>query len=164
VALQIESITRDIDQQAEELKEVARGGKISDVEMNVQLQKMQALMRQLEERDAAMLVTQQKVVQERDRWSKAVANLDHLTMPVSDLLKLRGDMRSRLAQQADALMNTKPRDWHISVVIGPAGRGKSSFICDVLSSAGYPGRGVSPAAFISCCDRGVERGAPLISQ
>lgn len=75
----------------------------------------------------------------RERWNAAAAaRMAHLAMPLNELLTRREEMRAAFK----TLPEMNEEEWRFVVVVGPAGKGKSSFIREQLQSHGYAGGGL----------------------
>jgi flagellar biosynthesis GTPase FlhF len=103
---------------------------------------MQQLTKQLEERDIAISERDQALQKASKKWEQAVQSMAHASMSQQELLQQRRAMRAKLLP----LPEMEPDDWHITVVMGPAGLGKSSFVLELLISLGYSGAPTRP-----CC-------------
>lgn len=98
------------------------------------IQEHQQKMQQYQRDIAALKSKFEEELKKKDReaeekWQKAVANKKHLTMSDDELRDVRRDL-----QRFENVEGTKP--FKAVSVMGPAGRGKSSFIRDWLSFSG----------------------------
>ena len=96
---------------------------------------MHQLSKQLEDRDSAINERDQALQEASRKWEQAVQSMAHTSMTQEELQRQRKAMRAKLLP----LPEMDQDDWHITVVMGPAGLGKSSFVLELLISLGYPG-------------------------
>lgn len=100
------------------------------------VQRSEQLARSIKARDHVMDEQQGLAISRRNSWQEhVVSRLAHLSMPLDELLQRREVMRSAFR----TLPEMAPEEWRYVVVVGPAGKGKSSFIREQLQRHGYPG-------------------------
>lgn len=99
---------------------------------------IKSLMTQLDSRSQALREQQEQARQAQEKWLQAVKHMGHVTMPLEQLLEQRQAMRAKLLPTTDMQPGCKPDDWHITAVVGPAGKGKSSFVRELLELHNYP--------------------------
>ncbi len=75
-----------------------------------------------------------------ENWNKAVQHMKHLTAPIYELLDARAEMRQGIINSVKESSAAAKTSWRICVVAGPSGRGKTTFISDVLGKFQYQGK------------------------
>eukprot|EP00775_Hariotina_reticulata_P007717 gene7717-7916_t len=89
---------------------------------------------QMKERDQQLTAQAAETAKYKKLWAGHANSLQHLVMPLSELLQRRQAMRQALCP----LPEMDPDEWRFVVVLGPPGKGKSSFVKEQLRRLGYP--------------------------